>query len=187
MAGRPLRPATDRRLGGPLPHQPANQTRAHRIPPEIFTLGHASPCAHAVLAPISKCYPLYTAGCPRVTHPSATRMGITRFHPIPVRLACVKHAASVHPEPGSNSRILLPSDLLTAFGPEQAWLLPYPFLLSFLFRSLNLLLNFQGCITVRLSRCWKAGPPKRPPPLRSLPRSLPSIASYPCGRINTQR
>ena len=24
---------------------------------------------------------------------------------IPVRLACIKHAASVHPEPGSNSRI----------------------------------------------------------------------------------
>ncbi|WOH14934.1 hypothetical protein DCAR_0934464 [Daucus carota subsp. sativus] len=23
--------------------------------------------------------------------------------PLPVRLACVKHAASVHPEPGSNS------------------------------------------------------------------------------------
>ena len=28
MAGHPLRPATDRSLGGPLPHQLANQTRA---------------------------------------------------------------------------------------------------------------------------------------------------------------
>ncbi|MNY29858.1 hypothetical protein D3C86_1639280 [compost metagenome] len=29
MADRPLRPATDRRLGEPLPHQLANQTQAH--------------------------------------------------------------------------------------------------------------------------------------------------------------
>src|SRR3954451_18785369 len=28
VADHPLRPATDRRLGGPLPHQQANQTRA---------------------------------------------------------------------------------------------------------------------------------------------------------------
>ena len=40
-------------------------------------------------------------GCPRVTQPFAT------FHTtevmLLVRLACVKRAASVHPEPGSNS------------------------------------------------------------------------------------
>jgi hypothetical protein len=29
VADHPLRPATDRRLGGPLPHQLANQTRVH--------------------------------------------------------------------------------------------------------------------------------------------------------------
>ena len=40
------------------------------------------------------------AGSPRVTQPFATR-----FHPRvgAVRLACVRRAASVHPEPGSNS------------------------------------------------------------------------------------
>ncbi|EGC73343.1 hypothetical protein HMPREF0490_02918, partial [Lachnospiraceae bacterium 6_1_37FAA] len=53
----PLRPATDRRLGGPLPHQLANQTRVHLIPPEFFTLDHAITCAYAVLAVISNCYP----------------------------------------------------------------------------------------------------------------------------------
>ena len=37
------------------------------------------------------------AGCSRVTHPFATRCKHL------VRLACVKHAASVRPEPGSNS------------------------------------------------------------------------------------
>ena len=42
VAVRPLRPATDRRLGGPLPRQPANRTRAHRIPPEFFTPCHAA-------------------------------------------------------------------------------------------------------------------------------------------------
>ena len=45
------------------------------------------------------------AGYPRVTHPSATNFEITRFHSKSVRLACVKHAASVHPEPGSNSHV----------------------------------------------------------------------------------
>ena len=49
--------ATDRRLGGPLPHQPANQTRVHLIPPEFFTPDHAILCAYAVLAVISNCYP----------------------------------------------------------------------------------------------------------------------------------
>ena len=47
----------DRRLGGPLPHQLANPTRVHLIPPELFTLHHAMPCAYAVLAAVSNCYP----------------------------------------------------------------------------------------------------------------------------------
>ena len=55
--------------------------------------------------PFPAAIPLYRAGYPRVTHPSATKFRITRFHLNSVRLACIKHAASVHPEPGSNSRI----------------------------------------------------------------------------------
>ena len=39
---------------------------------------------------------------PRVTHPYAT---LLRIAPILVRLACVKRAASVDSEPGSNSRL----------------------------------------------------------------------------------
>ena len=46
----------DRRLGGPLPHQQANPTRVHLIPPEFFTPDHAVLCAYAVLAVISDCY-----------------------------------------------------------------------------------------------------------------------------------
>ena len=57
MADYSLKSATDRRLGGPLPHQPANQTRVHLVPPEFFTPYHAVLCAYAVLAVVSNCYP----------------------------------------------------------------------------------------------------------------------------------
>ena len=87
----------------------ANPTRVHLIPPEFFTPSHAALCAYAVLAVISDCYP----PCIRqVTHALLTRPPLELNHidrsfnkVIPVRLACVKHAASVHPEPGSNSLI----------------------------------------------------------------------------------
>ena len=53
----PLRPGMRHSLGEPLPHQLANQTRVHLVPPEFFTQSHATSYAYAVLAPISKCYP----------------------------------------------------------------------------------------------------------------------------------
>ena len=54
--------------------------------------------------------PRYGAGCPRVTHPFATKYRHVfcrsfKRRLYPVRLACVRHAASVHPEPGSNSHV----------------------------------------------------------------------------------
>lgn len=109
MAGRPLRPATDRRFGGPLPRQLPNQTRAHPIPPEFFTPSHAALCAYAVLAAVSSCYPPVWGRSPTryspvrrsVSQESIRRNQLNCF----ARLACVKHAASVHPEPGSNSLI----------------------------------------------------------------------------------
>ena len=109
MAGHPLWSATDRRLGRPLPHQLANQTRVHIIPPEFFTPDHAVLCAYAVLAVVSNCYPPVQGRLPTryspvrhsVTEQSLRRDQVKCF----VRLACVKHAASVHPEPGSNSHI----------------------------------------------------------------------------------
>ena len=57
MAVHPLRPATDRRFGGPLPRQLANQTRTHPVPMNLFTLGEAPSCAYAVLPAVSSCYP----------------------------------------------------------------------------------------------------------------------------------
>ncbi len=51
--------------------------------------------------PFPEAIPLSEAGYSRVTHPSATK----NFNKSKssVRLACVRRAASVHPEPGSNS------------------------------------------------------------------------------------
>ena len=57
MADHPLRPATDRRFGGPLPRQLANQTRTHPVPMNLFTPGEAPSCAYAVLPAVSSCYP----------------------------------------------------------------------------------------------------------------------------------
>src|SRR3546814_15316496 len=54
---------------------------------------------HTVLAAISSCYSVPEGRFPRVTHPCATKP--EGF----VRLACVRHAASVRSEPGSNSQV----------------------------------------------------------------------------------
>ena len=80
-----------------------------------------------------------------------------RSHHNPVRLACVKHAASVHPEPGSNSRIIICLIPVTV-KPWLSCFRQITYIVSFLFLLLVsvlkfiFLLNFQGCITVYLSR-----------------------------------
>ena len=91
----------------------------------------APPWSYAVLAPVSKCYPPVWDRL--LTRYSPVRHWNTSFHPktstdIPARLACVKHAASVRPEPGSNSDVqsfirhlcLLPNRLAKAnpLSPE---------------------------------------------------------------------
>ena len=67
-------------------------------------------------------------GCIRVAHPSATLTAPEGADP--VRLACIRPAASVHPEPGSNSSLYYCSSKLTSvswaplsFLPSQV---PYP-------------------------------------------------------------
>ena len=73
------------------------------------------------LCGISTCFQMLSPCIRQVTHALLTRppLRYQHFHSqqadrfkngIPVRLACVKHAASVHPEPGSNSRNILISD-----------------------------------------------------------------------------
>jgi hypothetical protein len=57
VAGRPLRPATRRRLGRPLPHQQADRPRAHPRPSELSSADHAAGREYPVLAPVSRGYP----------------------------------------------------------------------------------------------------------------------------------
>ena len=112
MAGHPLRSATDRRLGRLLPHQLANQTRVHLIPPECF---HTAPCGAVRLCGFTSRFQLLSPCMRQVTHALLTRPPLSHKIINPegnqiecfVRLACVKHAASVHPEPGSNSHVIM--------------------------------------------------------------------------------
>ena len=106
MAGRPLRPATDHRFGGPLPRQLANPTRSHPYPINLSSKGHAAIGAYAVLSTVSSCYPpdkgRFSTRYSPIRH--SVKMSLTNLQQSNlVRLACVRHAASVHPEPGSNS------------------------------------------------------------------------------------
>ena len=103
MAGRPLRPATDRRLGRPLPHQLANPTLAH-----LIARGLAIPRFHPkVVCGISLSFPrLFPTTRQIPKHYSPVRRSSARIAtPATARLACVKHAASVQSEPGSNSSL----------------------------------------------------------------------------------
>jgi hypothetical protein len=57
VAGHPLRPATRRSLGRPLPHQQADRPRAHPPPKNLPTNHHAAVREYPVLATLSGSYP----------------------------------------------------------------------------------------------------------------------------------
>ena len=75
MAGQPLSPATDRRLGGPLPHQLANQTRGHLRAINLWHKDHATSMRYAVLAVVSNC-------CPPLKGRFLTRYSPVRHFPL---------------------------------------------------------------------------------------------------------
>ena len=102
MAVHPLRPATDRRHGGPLPRHLANQTRDHLSAHKaLVTQG----CPQMTLCGISSRFQLLSPTERQVSHALLTRSPLTYLRRnTSVRLACVRHAASVRPEPGSNSQ-----------------------------------------------------------------------------------
>ena len=103
MTDHPLRPVTHRRLGGPLPRQLANGTRAHRKA-EAYAEASFPPCgAHAVLATVSSRYSSIPGRLPTCYSP--VRHFTRSRSPFHVRLACVRHAASVQSEPESNSPV----------------------------------------------------------------------------------
>jgi hypothetical protein len=103
VADHPLRPATDRRLGGPLPRQLANPTSAHlvarglSIPRFHLTVLCGISVSFPTLSPTTRQIPMYSSPVRRSPPGIATRAA--------ARLACVRPAASVHSEPGSNSSV----------------------------------------------------------------------------------
>ena len=118
MAGRPLRPAMDRRLGRLLPHQLANPTRANPKAINLSPFGHIRYCSQ-----FPEDIP-YLWAC---SHVLLTRL------PLPlrgVRLACVKPAASVRSEPESNSQVELTSDILASPKANEALIKAYAFMLT---------------------------------------------------------
>ena len=70
MAVHPLRPATDRRLGGPLPHQLANQTRGHLSAHKALV---ARSCGLTTLCGISSRFQLLSPTERQVSHALLTR------------------------------------------------------------------------------------------------------------------
>jgi hypothetical protein len=102
VAGRPLRPATDHRLGEPSPHQPANRPQA---PPQARSEDpfprspQQGPSTCGITLRFRRLPP--TSG--QIAHAFLTRPPRRGPEGLRVRLACIRHAASVDPEPGSNS------------------------------------------------------------------------------------
>ena len=136
VGDRPLRSPTHRRLGGPSPRQLANGTHARprprlRFPPSgMPLLGNMAyyPAFPPAIRPSG-------AGCIRVAHPSAT-LGSPEGPP-PVRLACIRPAASVHPEPGSNSSLYYCIAILSCLRDGNDHVPPRPPSLGFPSRTLR--------------------------------------------------
>lgn len=100
VADHPLKPAIDRRLGRPLPHQLSNLTRAH------LTVINLSPEGRMRYQPS---FPMVVPRCQVGSHALLTRPPLpTSRRMLLARLACIKPAASVRSEPGSNSHVNLP-------------------------------------------------------------------------------
>ena len=75
MAVHPLRPATDRRLGEPLPHQLANQTRGHLSAHKALTFRR---CLPKVSCGISSRFQLLSPTERQVPHALLTRSPLSQ-------------------------------------------------------------------------------------------------------------
>ena len=113
MADHPLRPATDRSLGRLLPHQLTNQAQARPLAPPL-------PRALLIAERMRYCH-RFPGGIPHEwvdSHVLLTRPPLPLL-PESVRLACVRHAASVYPEPGSNSPSMYISRMMASHHPQK--------------------------------------------------------------------
>ena len=106
MGDHPLRPPNDRRLGEPLPHQLTNHTHAHLLPPKLLWLYDAILSSYGILIQVSLGY-LPVRGKLHTRYAPVRRSPASVNWPAAPRLACIRPAASVHPEPGSNSPLYI--------------------------------------------------------------------------------
>ena len=127
VGDRPLRSPSHRRLGGPSPRLQANGTHARPPPRRRFRPTGMPPLGRMAG------YPAFPpairqgrVGCIRVTHPSAT-LRAPEGTPT-VRLACIRPAASVHPEPGSNSSLYYCLSQSSSVSPAPLAFLGVPYL-----------------------------------------------------------
>ncbi len=99
----PLRSPTRHRLGKPLPYQLADGTQA---PPKADYSFNRTLLNNTTTWGISRSFVLLSLSLGQVTNALLTRSPLSssfRRMNLLVRLACIRHTASVHPEPGSNS------------------------------------------------------------------------------------
>ena len=103
MTDHPLKPVMRHCLGEPLPHQLTDTIQANPLP---INLSLAYFRIKGIYG-ISSRFQLLSHSKGHVTYTLLTRaplrLQLSKLNPFLVRLACVKHAASVHSEPGSNS------------------------------------------------------------------------------------
>ena len=110
MGDLPLRTPTHRRFGGPLPRQLPNAPHAH--PAAELLPSAPRGCPLGASPGISPVFTGLSPSAGQVAYVLLTRAPVAggrkqAYAPAAPRLACVKPVASVHPEPGSNSSLLL--------------------------------------------------------------------------------
>ena len=85
---------------------PANQLIGRELTPNRLSPFTPIPCETVVLCGISRCFHLLSPCLGQIAHALLTRPPLEHLLlNVLARLACVKHAASVRPEPGSNSYV----------------------------------------------------------------------------------
>ncbi len=107
MGDHPLRPPTRRRLGRPLPYQLADGPQAPPKAPRLRAAFRRGSLTPRRVRGISSPFGLLSPSSGQVAYVLLTHspLGLPSYcyKGNLVRLACIRHAASVHPEPGSNS------------------------------------------------------------------------------------
>ena len=141
----------------------------HRISPLT-----PKPCGSVVSCGISSCFQLLSPCMGQIAHALLTRPPLEDPRKdLPARLACVRHAASVRPEPGSNSYVQSFTIFSSLPLPQDRCLSQKSDCSSCLSFSLY---RFQGSLSSVRTVCFSA--------TRSLAATGDSIAKTP-GFVNT--